>query len=85
LYKVELRRNVIKYLEKLERGIRGRINEALLTLEEDPRPRDIEKVRGTELFRTREGDYRIVYDINDQEKVVTVVRIGHRREIYREL
>jgi len=85
LYKVELRPNVIKYLGKLEKGIRARIITALLELENIPRPHGVEKVHGTELLRTREGDYRIVYDVDDKEKVVTVVRVGHRREIYRGL
>ena len=83
MYKVDLRRNAIKYLGKLEKGIRTRIITALLELEKTPRPRGVEKVQGTELLRTREGDYRIVYDVDDKEKIITVVRIGHRREIYR--
>jgi len=85
LYKVDLRRSVIKYLRKLEKSIRTRIITALLELEISPRPRGAEKVQGTELLRTREGDYRIVYYVDDKEMIVTVVRIGHRREIYRGL
>jgi len=53
--------------------------------EQNPRPRGVEKIRATELWRIREGDYRLVYHINDEEKIVTVVRIGHRRDIYRGL
>jgi len=43
----------------------------------------VEKVKGTELWRVREGDYRMVYYIDDKEKMITVVRIGHRRDVYR--
>ena len=45
----------------------------------------MEKVIVTELWRIREGDYRIVYHINDTNKIITVVRIGHRRDVYRGL
>ena len=85
MYKVELRGNVIKSLEKLEKAIHTRLLAALLELETNPRPRGVEKVRGTELWRIREGDYRLVYYIDDVGKLVTIVRIGHRRDVYREL
>jgi mRNA interferase RelE/StbE len=83
VYKVELRRNARKALDKMQSQERSRILSSILTLEKEPRPRGIEKVKGTELWRIREGDYRIVYDIDDGRKIITVVRIGHRREIYR--
>jgi mRNA interferase RelE/StbE len=70
---------------KLEKGIRKRIHTVLLELENIPRPHGVEKVKGTELLRTRVGDYRIIFYIDDKENKITVVRIGHRREIYREL
>ena len=85
MYRVELRRSSQKSLEKIQTQERSRIITALLELEQNPRPRGIEKIRGTELYRIREGDYRIVYDINDSEKSVTIVRIGHRRDVYRVL
>ncbi len=81
MYKVELRRNAKKTLDKLKD--RPKLISALMELEQDPRPRGVEKVRGTELWRIREGDYRLVYHIDDERKIVTVVRIGHRRDIYR--
>lgn len=83
MYKVELRRNVQKSLDGIPAQERHRITSTLLELEQDPRPRGIEKIRGTELWRIREGDYRLVYHVDDEEKIVTVVRIGHRRDVYR--
>jgi mRNA interferase RelE/StbE len=83
MYKVELRHNAEKSLDRLQVQERRRIISALLSLEQNPRPRGIEKGRGTELWRIREGDYRLVYHINDEEQAITVVRIGHRRDIYR--
>jgi len=85
VYRVELRRSVQKSLEKIQSQERSNIITALLELEKNPRPRGVEKVRGTELWRIREGDYRIVYSIDDFEKVITVVKIGHRRDVYRGL
>jgi len=83
MYKVELRRNVKKSLDRLQTQERHRIIPVLLNLEQEPRPTGVEKVRGTELWRIREGDYRLIYHIDDEEKIITVVRIGHRRDIYR--
>jgi len=53
-------------------------------LSEDPRPPGVEKLAGEEgFFRVRVGDYRIVYQINDASRVVLVVKIVHRRDVYR--
>jgi len=85
MYEVELRRNAIKSLDRLQETERSRIVSALLRLEQNPRPSGVEKIRETELWRIREGDYRVVYHVDDESKIVTVVRIGHRRDIYRGL
>lgn len=52
-------------------------------LAHDPRPSGSEKLSGQERFRVRQGTYRIVYEIKDQELIVTAVKIGHRRDVYR--
>ena len=85
MYKVELRRSSQKSLEKIQTQERLKIINTLLELEQNPRPRGIEKVSGVELWRIREGDYRIVFSIDDVEKIITIVRIGHRRDVYRGL
>ncbi|OGO30712.1 MAG: hypothetical protein A2Z29_00610 [Chloroflexi bacterium RBG_16_56_11] len=85
MYEIELRRNAIKALDKIPKTARSRIASSLLRLSENPRPGGVEKVRGTELWRVRQGDYRLVYHINDENKKITVVRIGHRRDIYQGL
>jgi len=62
-----------------------RIDQALLSLAADPRPAAARKlVASEEGWRLRVGDYRILYDINDAERAVTVGRILHRREAYRD-
>lgn len=73
----------MRRLEGLPQKDRRSLLQALEKLEEDCRPPGVEKIKGTELWRIREGDYRAVYHIDDRERVVTVVRIGHRRDIYR--
>ncbi|PJB49253.1 MAG: type II toxin-antitoxin system mRNA interferase toxin, RelE/StbE family [Chloroflexi bacterium CG_4_9_14_3_um_filter_45_9] len=82
MYKVELRRRVQDKLDSLPESDREMVMDALISLEENPRPRGMEKIRGKELWRVRKGDYRVVYDIDDDAKIVTVVRIGHRKDVY---
>ena len=83
MYKVELRRRVQQSLAKLSEKDRRVVITALESLEQEPRPRGVEKIRGTELWRIRKGDYRAIYYIDDREQTITVVRIGHRRDVYR--
>ena len=85
MYRVDLRRRVLRHLENLPEKDRASLVKALEKLEQDPRPPGVEKIRGTELWRIRQGDYRAVYHIDDLEAIVTVVRIGHRKDIYRGL
>ena len=64
--------------------MRLRIIELIQSLASDPRPSVCKKLaRRDGTFRVRAGDYRVVYTVNDREIVVTVIKIGHRREIYR--
>jgi mRNA interferase RelE/StbE len=83
MYKIELRRLAQRGLDKLPKSDFQAVIEAIKDLAQTPRPRGIEKVKSTGLWRIRQGDYRIVYAIDDKKSLVTVVRVGHRREIYR--
>jgi len=85
MYRIEVRRRAQRALDKLPGSDFQAVIEAVKCLAETPRPRGIEKVKTSGLWRIRQGDYRIVYAINDKESLVTVVRVGHRREIYRSL
>ena len=85
MYKVEVRRRAQRALDKLPKTDFQAVVEAMKGLAQTPRPRGIEKVKTTGLWRIRQGDYRIIYAIDDNEQLVTVVRVGHRREIYRSL
>lgn len=62
---------------------RRRIITKIEGLSRDPRPPGCEKLSGEEKYRLRQGDYRILYEIVDTELVVTVVRVGNRRDVYR--
>jgi len=71
-------------MKKLSADILKRVIKALVKLEQEPRPPGVKKLSGEdELYRIRVGDYRIVYQIRDNELVVLVVRVAHRREVYR--
>lgn len=83
-YDVEVLPSVVKALTKLPRNDVQAIYRRLETLREDPRPRGAEKIQGErDAWRVRQGNYRIVYRVDDIVLVVTVVRIGHRRDVYR--
>ena len=85
MYRIELRRKTQRALDKLPKNDFNAIINALKGLAQAPRPRGVEKIKNAGLWRIRQGDYRIVYSIDDSQQLVTIVRIGHRREIYRAL
>jgi mRNA interferase RelE/StbE len=64
---------------------RQRIVRRIESLADDPRPTGCEKLSGYDRYRIRQGPYRIVYGIQDDELVVFVVRVAHRRDVYRAL
>ncbi|PKQ20146.1 MAG: type II toxin-antitoxin system mRNA interferase toxin, RelE/StbE family [Actinobacteria bacterium HGW-Actinobacteria-6] len=82
-YSVSLKRSVLKDLEPLPASDRARIMDRIGALADDPRPHGCEKLSALERYRIRVGDYRVVYSIKDAELVVWVVRVGHRRDVYR--
>jgi mRNA interferase RelE/StbE len=84
-FSVRLKPAARKWLQGSERSTRQRIAVALVRLSHDPRPAAAKKLVNEDNFRLRVGDYRIIYEVRDQELLVLVVRIGHRREIYRYL
>ena len=85
MYKVELRRKAQRNLDRLPRDDFNAVLEAVRGLTGTPRPKGVEKIKSAGLWRIRQGDYRIVYSIDDDRETITILRIGHRREIYRSL
>ncbi len=85
MYQIEVRRRAQRALDKLPKSDFQAVIETIKDLARTPRPRGVEKVKSTGLWRVRQGDYRIIYAIDDKGNLVTVVCVGHRREIYRAL
>ena len=82
-YEVRLKRSVAKDLRSIPVKDVARILRRIEALKVDPRPPGVEKLSGQEKYRIRQGVYRIIYEIRNQELIVVVVKIGHRRDIYR--
>lgn len=73
-----------RQLKAFVQSIQKRIAKRLRTLRDNPRPQGVQKLAGEEnLYRIREGDYRIIYTIRDKELIILVVKIGDHKEIYR--
>ena len=71
-----------KDIRRLSDPIRSRVNNKIISLENNPRPRGSKKLTGRDEYRIRVGDYRILYVIDDNNRVVTIRAVGHRHEIY---
>lgn len=83
-YRVELKPSAERDLAALERRDRVRVARKIDALAQSPRPPGTEKLKGEEgCWRIRAGDYRIIYTVRDDVLLVLVIRIGHRREVYR--
>ena len=82
-YRLEVKRTAVKEIGALPKTDCRRVVAKIQLLARDPRPHGCEKLSGAEKYRVRQGDYRILYEIDDAAKLVTVVKVGNRREIYR--
>ncbi|MCX6855751.1 MAG: type II toxin-antitoxin system RelE/ParE family toxin [Verrucomicrobia bacterium] len=83
IWTLEFETKAKKSLKKLDASTRQRVMSKLALLKTNPRGVDAIKLVGSESWRIRVGDYRIVYDIHDEVLLIHVIKIGHRREIYR--
>jgi mRNA interferase RelE/StbE len=83
-YRIELTRDALRALAKLDKPVRRRIQGAIDRLAGDPRPAGMIALRGAPgAFRIRVGDYRIVSVLHDDQLLIVVIDVGHRRDIYR--
>ena len=83
-YDIEITRSARRSLLALPRDVQRRISTAIDGLAADPRPPGCRKLAGSEsMYRRRVGDYRIVYEIRDDRLLIMVIKVGHRREVYR--
>jgi len=84
-YSVFFRRSAVRELHKIPKRDLRRILGRVESLSREPRPPRHEKLAGQERYRIRQGDYRIICSVQDDERTVWIVRVGHRRDIYEKL
>ncbi|MBN2769616.1 MAG: type II toxin-antitoxin system RelE/ParE family toxin [Spirochaetes bacterium] len=82
-YTVFIERYAQKQILKLDKKVIPVIKSAIASLAENPRPYGYKKLKGEDAYRIRVSDYRIIYEINDDRIIVTVVSVGHRKDIYK--
>lgn len=81
-YQVIIERPVLKKLSKIAEPDYARIKAAILALAQDPRPPGCKKLKNRPGYRIRQGNYRIIYEVQDDQLIVLVLAVGHRKDIY---
>ncbi len=82
-YEVLIKRSAADELSTIPKKDLRRIVERIRSLSDEPRPHGCEKLSAQERYRIRQGDYRIVYSIDDVGKTIEIFKVGHRSEIYK--
>jgi mRNA interferase RelE/StbE len=83
IYTVFIRKSAQKSIARLVPSFQDRIFHAIQELASNPRPVGVKKLAGREAWRIRIGDYRVIYEIYDVRRIIIVIVVGHRREVYR--
>jgi len=82
-YEVSVKKSAIKELENVPKKELQKLVEKIQALSKEPRPQGSQKLSHNEQYRIRQGDYRAVYSIDDDNLNVHIIKVGHRKEIYR--
>lgn len=82
-YRITIKKSAAKELADIPKKDLLKVIKRIQLLCENPRPIGSQKLSARQQYRVRQGDYRIVYSIKDKELLVDIVKIGHRREVYR--
>jgi len=82
-YKINITPAAEKEYLKLPRQVQEKARIKILALEDNPRPYGSKKLKNTDFYRLRLGDYRIVYAVYEEKKLVKILAMGHRRDVYR--
>ncbi len=82
-YRLVIKPTALKEIEKLPKKDRIKIVNKISDLADDPRPVGCQKLSGQERYRIRQGVYRIIYGIEDVVNIVRIVKVAHRKEVYR--
>ena len=82
-YKIRFKKSALKEFEKLPLNLQQNLAVNIAHLADTPRPIGCKKLKGTKnIWRIRNGDYRIIYSVEDHVLMIEVIKIGHRREVY---
>ena len=82
-YEISIKKSAIKELEKIPKKELHKIVKKIQALSSDPRPQGSQRLSHKEQYRIRQGDYRAIYSIDDDNLNVYIIKVGHRQEIYR--
>jgi mRNA interferase RelE/StbE len=82
-YNILIKPSAVKEIENIPRKDRIRIIQKIQGLANNPRPQGCEKLTGENRYRIRQGVYRIVYSVSDRELHIIVVKVRHRRDVYK--
>jgi mRNA interferase RelE/StbE len=82
-YRILIEKSVFKTLGRIQEKYRTKILSAIKNLESNPRPSNCKKLTGRDAWRIRVADYRIIYEVRDNDLMIYVITIGHRKDIYR--
>lgn len=83
-YKILIKRSAEKELRKIPSSELSRVMQKIGALADNPRPTGVQILKGEDRYlRLRQGDYRIIYEVDDIKREITVMKVGHRREVYR--
>ena len=82
-YKLLIKPSAAKELKKIPKKEIAKVTEKILSLSKEPRPKGCEKLAAKDAYRVRQGSYRIIYTIEDNVLIVIVLKIGHRRDVYK--
>ena len=82
-YRLEVKRSASKEIAALPKADCQRVVGKIQLLASEPRPHGCEKLSGAEKYRIRQGNYRILYEIDDSSRLVIIVKVGNRKEVYR--
>ncbi|PIY83815.1 MAG: type II toxin-antitoxin system mRNA interferase toxin, RelE/StbE family [Candidatus Omnitrophica bacterium CG_4_10_14_0_8_um_filter_44_12] len=84
-YRIEIKKSAAKEIEQLSRKDMKAVIGTIGSLSDNPRPHGSKKLSGQEKYRIRCGNYRILYAIEDNVLIVYVVKVGHRKDVYRNI
>ena len=82
MFTIKFEGRSFKELGRLKKEDRDRVLKAIKQLQVDPRPVGCRKLKNREGWRVRIGDYRVIYTIHDDELIILILKVGHRKEVY---